>query len=73
MKFVAVVQQVSLLNDIAFAQDSSRTLRERFLKLGARVTDAFRMGRPMFAVCMALAGLAAGGLGLFGSIGVSGC
>lgn len=32
------------------------------------VADAFRMGRPMFAVCIALLALAVGGLGLFQSI-----
>ena len=31
------------------------------------LSDVFRMGRPMFAVCMALMGLAAAGLALFAS------
>jgi sensor c-di-GMP phosphodiesterase-like protein len=31
-------------------------------------TDAFRMGRPMFAVCIALLALAGGGLGFFQSL-----
>jgi sensor c-di-GMP phosphodiesterase-like protein len=67
-------------NDMAFTEDGFK--REGGMLFATRcsthfrhcvtasisLTDAFRMGRSMFAVCMALAGLGAGGLGLFGSL-----
>jgi sensor c-di-GMP phosphodiesterase-like protein len=55
------------MGDILSATHCSTNFRH-CVTASISLTDAFRMGRPMFAVCMALAGLGAGVLGLFGSL-----